>query len=148
MRAPSKEAVVSLHISAAKRTLSFPSLILCLSNRDNTADFLSNSLMLEKPLARFVPASSARRQAGRQQQWCLHQCCWYLMKRQTLPKSSCSTSGPKYRKSLMLLFCFPSHTPHSFQHITLLLVSCGAWRPCLSFFLWKIILETACPGQK
>lgn len=59
------------------------------------------------------------------------------MKRQTLLKSSGSTSVLKHRKSLTLLFCFLSRIPCSFQHITLHLVSSGACRPCLSFLALK-----------
>lgn len=47
-----------------------------------------------------------------------------------------------------MLFCFPAHIPCSFQHITLHLVSCGAWRPCLSFLALKSHFRNCLPRPK
>lgn len=48
----------------------------------------------------------------------------------------------------VMLLCFPTHIPCSFQHITLHLVSCGARRPYLSFFALKSHFRNCLPGPK
>lgn len=72
--------------------------MLCLSNGDNTADFLSKSLMLEKPLARFISASSARRHSGNGSDACTNVA-------DTLRK------GRPYRKAVIALQCLSEESP-------------------------------------